>query len=77
MANGDADLVIHQVSEILPVAGVVLAGTLPPAIQNLTTYGVGLPTAGRMRGAAAAFAARVRTSEAAAVIREKGMEPVP
>ncbi|MDQ6684469.1 MAG: substrate-binding domain-containing protein [Pseudomonadota bacterium] len=39
VAAGEADLAIHQVSEILSVRGVVLAGLLPAAIQNYTVYG--------------------------------------
>lgn len=77
VANGEADLAIHQVSEILPVSGVTLAGRLPQAIQNYTTYGYGVSTASRMRAAADTFAALVMTSEAAEVIRAKGMELAP
>jgi len=38
LVSGEADLAIHQISEILPVAGVTLVGPLPEAIQNYTTY---------------------------------------
>ena len=75
VASGEADLAIHQVSEILPVAGVVLAGTLPAAIQNHTTYASAVATNGRLAEAAAAFAASLRSDAAASVIRTKGMEP--
>lgn len=76
VASGEADLAIHQVSEILPVAGVTLAGTLPPQIQNWTTYATAVSATGPHRGAAAAFAAAFRTREGAATIRAKGMEPL-
>ena len=44
VASGEAQLGIHQISEILPVPGVVLVGPLPPAIQNYTTYSAGIGT---------------------------------
>jgi molybdate transport system substrate-binding protein len=38
LLNGQADLCVHQISEILPVKGVVLVGPLPPELQKITTY---------------------------------------
>ena len=38
LVTGEADLAIHQISEILPVAGVTVVGPLAEAIQNYTTY---------------------------------------
>ena len=69
VANGDADLAIHQVSEILPVAGVDLVGPLPEAIQNYTTYGVGLAPKAASSVAARSFIATFGTGEAADVIQ--------
>ena len=53
VAKGEADLVVHQISEILPVKGVKLVGPLPDELQLYTTY-----TAGLMSGAPNADAAR-------------------
>lgn len=76
VARNEADLAIHQVSEILPVAGVVLAGPLPEAIQNYTVYGGAIAAGTRQAEAAAAFIAAVRSAEAGERIRAKGMQPV-
>lgn len=38
VATGDAEVALHQVSEIVPVKGVVLVGGLPAEIQSVTTY---------------------------------------
>lgn len=76
VARGEADLAIHQVSEILPVAGVTLAGLLPDAIQNYTTYGYGLSADTRNAQAATLFLVAVTASGADDVIRAKGMLPV-
>jgi len=53
VAKGEADLVVHQISEILPVKGVKLVGPLPAELQLYTTY-----TAGLMAGSPNAEAAR-------------------
>jgi molybdate transport system substrate-binding protein len=57
VANGESELAVSQVSEILANPGVRLAGPLPPTLQNATTYAA----AALVRsGAAAAAAAYVR-----------------
>src|SRR5215467_6772322 len=38
IASGEAELGLHQISEILPAKGVTLVGPLPAEIQNYTTY---------------------------------------
>jgi molybdate transport system substrate-binding protein len=38
VGRGEVELAIHQISEILPVKGVRLAGPLPPELQKYTTY---------------------------------------
>jgi len=38
LVNGEADLAVQQMSELVIVPGVVLVGPLPPAIQNYTVY---------------------------------------
>lgn len=43
VARGEVALCVHQISEIMPVAGVVLVGPLPPALQQVTAY-VASPT---------------------------------
>ena len=53
LVNGQAELRVHQISEILPVKGVTLVGPLPPEINKITTYAGALlassptPDAGR------------------------------
>lgn len=38
VGRGEIELGIHQISEILPVRGVKLAGPLPPELQKYTVY---------------------------------------
>jgi molybdate transport system substrate-binding protein len=61
VASGEAELAVHQISEILPVKGVVLAGPLPRDIQKVTTYSAGLPTKAINVEGARAFIAYLMT----------------
>ena len=47
--KGQADLVVHQISEILPVKGVTLVGPLPGDLQKITIYAAGLASRARRR----------------------------
>jgi molybdate transport system substrate-binding protein len=75
VANGEAELGLHQISEILPVKGAVLVGPLPAALQNYTVYAAGVASAARDRAAAQALIARLAGPETAVVLKAKGMEP--
>lgn len=77
ITTGQADLAIHQVSEILPVAGVVLVGLLPDGIQNYTTYGYGISTETKNQDLAKKFINLLSTPAASEIIRTRGMQPVP
>ena len=57
VARGQADLCVHQISEILPVAGVTLVGPLPKDLQKVTTYSAGLAARSAAPDAARAFLA--------------------
>lgn len=76
LVKGEADLAIHQISEILPVQGAQLVAPLPEAIQNYTTYAGGASATSRHAQAAQAFLAALSGAEAAQTIRTKGMLPV-
>lgn len=49
VGRGEIELGIHQISEILPVKGVKLAGPLPPALQKYTVY-VAVPVSSSGKG---------------------------
>jgi len=77
VARGEADIVLHQASEILPVRGVVLVGELPASIQSRTTYGGAVAAASALPQQAQALLAAFTAASAAPVIRSKGMVPAP
>src|SRR3984957_4325601 len=47
VADGEAEIGVHQISEILPVKGTVLVGPLPAEIQNFTVYTAGVSTSAK------------------------------
>lgn len=74
IVSGEAELGIHQISEILPVKGVTLVGPLPAEIQNYTTYAAGLSASARDAEAAKALIQALAGSMAAPVLKSKGMD---
>jgi molybdate transport system substrate-binding protein len=72
--SGDAELGIHQISEIVPVKEVTLVGPLPAEIQNYTTYAAGVGAGAKDSDAAKALIKVLSGPAAAAVLKEKGME---
>jgi molybdate transport system substrate-binding protein len=74
LVSGEAELGIHQISEIVPVKGVVLVGPLPAEIQNYTTYAGALSAEARDAAAAKVFLDLLSGPAAAAILREKGMD---
>lgn len=75
VASGEADLAIHQVSEILPVKGVELAGLLPDSIQNYTAYAGAVSSATLVKQEARRFLEALTAPDAAGTVQSKGMVP--
>ena len=73
--SGQAELGIHQISEILPHSGVTLVGPLPKEIQNYTVYAAGIGAPTQHADAAKALIASFRGPQAEALFKSKGMEP--
>ncbi|NYE59450.1 molybdate transport system substrate-binding protein [Duganella sp. 1224] len=76
LAHGEADFGCQQKSELLPVAGIDIVGTLPEAVQQKTEFSAAL-----VRGAAAPEAGRkllrfLSAPANAGVIEATGLEPV-
>jgi molybdate transport system substrate-binding protein len=57
VARGDVELVVHQISEIIPVKGVTLVGPLPKELQKTTVYAAGVTVGSPSRTTAGAFVA--------------------
>jgi len=74
IVSGEAELGLHQISEIVPVKGAVLVGPLPKEIQNTTTYAAGIGARSAHKEAAAQLIKTFMGTSAAAVLRAKGMD---
>jgi|SRR5450830_1031861 molybdate transport system substrate-binding protein len=75
IVSGEAELGLHQISEIVPVKGASLVGPLPKEIQNTTIYAAGLGASAKNKDAAEALIKAFSSPAAAAVLKSKGMEP--
>ena len=75
IVSGEAELGLHQISEIVPVKGAALVGPLPSEIQNTTTYAAGLSATAKDNNAAKALIKMFSGPAAAAILKSKGMEP--
>jgi molybdate transport system substrate-binding protein len=75
--NGEAEIGLHQISEILAVKGVTLVGPLPAEIQNYTTYALGLATAAKDPDAAKSLIAALAGPAVEALLKGRGMERAP
>jgi molybdate transport system substrate-binding protein len=75
IADGEAEIGIHQISEILPIAGTTLVGPLPAEIQNFTVYAAGVGTAATDGATARALVKFLSGPHALPIIEAKGMQP--
>jgi molybdate transport system substrate-binding protein len=75
VAAGEAEIGIHQISEILPVEGATLVGPLPAEIQNFTVYSAGVGAAAKDDAAARALVRFLAGPHALPIVKAKGMEP--
>lgn len=73
VASGEAELAVHQISEIVPVKGVVLVGPLPPDVQNFTTYAVGISASAKETVAAKALVEFLTGPAFAIGLKARGM----
>ena len=76
VARGECDLAFQQMSELLPVPGIDIAGLLPDAVQKTTLFSIGLHASAPEPEATRALIRFLASPEAAPVIRAKGMQPL-
>ena len=74
LLNGEADLAIHQISELRAVPGTTLVGPIPAEIQNYTVYAGAISTAPRDAAAAQALLGWLASPTVRAALADKGME---
>jgi molybdate transport system substrate-binding protein len=76
VANGEVEMQIGQITEIVISPGVDLAGPLPGEIQNTTLMAAGITTSGKAPEAAKALIGFISSPAAIAVLKASGFQPV-
>jgi molybdate transport system substrate-binding protein len=74
VAKGEVELCVHQISEIMPVAGVTLVGPLPKDVQRVTTFAVAVSSRANEAEAARAFLAFMSRPEFKAAFAKAGLD---
>lgn len=74
-ANGEVEIGLTQISEILPYANAELVGPLPSDIQSYTYFSAAVSAATKEANAAKTFIKFLTAPATLAVIKAKGMEP--
>ncbi len=75
VANGEVELGVTQMSEILHQTGAELAGPLPPEIQNYTNFVSAVGAGARQADAARALLKYLASPDAARAMKANGLEP--
>jgi molybdate transport system substrate-binding protein len=75
VANGEAEIGMTQISEILPYPGAELVGPLPAEIQLSSVYPGAVGTGAKEPDAAKAFIKFLTAPSAIPVLKAKGLEP--
>ena len=74
VAEGKAEIALHQMQELMAVPGIEIVGPLPGDLQETFVFSAGIMAGAREVKAARALIQFLRTPEARAVIKAKGME---
>ena len=72
MARGEVEIAIQQMTELIPVAGILIAGPLPPSLQKVTVYSGAVTAASRAAAPSAALLDFLVSKESRAVFAAKG-----
>lgn len=75
LVSGEAELAIQQEPEVMSVTGVDVVGPPPGDLNNITTYSAGVSPDSKEPNAAKAMIKFLKTPEAAAVFKARGLKP--
>ena len=75
LLTGEAELAVQQKPELLHVAGTEIVGMLPGDLNMVTEFAAGIMGGSKQAETAKALIESLRSPEAAAVFRSKGLEP--
>jgi len=75
VASGEVELAIQQTPEVMGAHGVDVVGVLPGDLNNITTFAAGLDADTDEGAAVRAFIEFLKSPEATAVFKAKGLDP--
>ncbi len=75
LVSGECDLAVQQVSELMVVPGIDVAGPLPADIQTIATFSGGVLSNSRQSEQAAGFLRFLASPGIAPILRRTGLEP--
>jgi molybdate transport system substrate-binding protein len=75
VANGEAEIGVSQFQSLIAVAGIELVGPLPGDLQDTIVFSAAIMASAKQTEGGKTLIDFLRTPEAAAVIKAKGMEP--
>ena len=76
VARGEIELAVQQMSELMQVPGINIFAKLPPAVQQSTTFSIGVfkdPSKARL---ISDFVAFMRTPVVTAICKRQGLDPI-
>lgn len=76
VARGEAEIGFQQVSELLPVEGIIYLGTIPESMQKITVFSAGILKSSKNKDLARKLIQSLSSLEAAPLIKATGMEPL-
>lgn len=75
VANGEAEIAVHQIQELISVSGIEIVGPLPGDLQSTIVFSGAIMAGTKEAEIGKALINFLRTPDAAAAIKAKGMEP--
>lgn len=75
VARGEAEIVLEQLAELLPVAGIDVVGLIPATLQRVTVVAAAVPTASRNAEEARTLIGLVSSPRHYPLLRKNGLEP--
>jgi molybdate transport system substrate-binding protein len=75
LVNGQAEIAVQQISELLVVPGIEVVGPLPTEIQTVATFSAGLLAGSTQAGKAADLLRFLASPGIAPILRRTGLQP--
>jgi molybdate transport system substrate-binding protein len=75
LLTGQAEIAVQQKPELLHIQGIEILGQLPGALNMVTVFVAGIAAASTQAAAAKKLIACLKSSEVAAILRAKGLDP--